>query len=251
MSRKTPAESTAKTKGKQAKTGKSADAQPEPLANSHADWEHIELDYRAGVKTLRQMANENGISEAAIRKRAKREGWTRDLSVRIKAKADELVRKEAVRSEVRTERTASERAVVEANAQAIATIRLSHREDIRRQRDLGRTLLEELERISRHETLQYLDQMGELLTNAGDKNMEKMLEVLTRITSIPGRIDSFKKLAEAVRIVIELERKAFNMDDDDDRPADTLLELLNTITTRNDSAFQPVAKDPEHETDDA
>lgn len=67
------------------------------------DWERIELDYRAGIKPLRQIASENGISEGAIRKRAKRDDWSRDLSVKIQTKAEELVRKDAVRSEVRTE----------------------------------------------------------------------------------------------------------------------------------------------------
>ena len=46
------------------------------------DWERIELDYRAGIKTLRQIAGENGITEGAIRKRAKRDDWDRDLSHR-------------------------------------------------------------------------------------------------------------------------------------------------------------------------
>ena len=60
------------------------------------DWERIELDYRAGVKTLRQIAEEHGISHVAITKRAKRDGWTRDLSAKIQSKAEELVTKELV-----------------------------------------------------------------------------------------------------------------------------------------------------------
>ena len=44
------------------------------------DWERIELDYRAGIKSLRQIADEGGITEGAIRKRAKRDAWERDLS---------------------------------------------------------------------------------------------------------------------------------------------------------------------------
>lgn len=66
-----------------------------------AHWPTIEADYRAGVKSVRQIAREHGLLEAAIRKRAKLEGWTRDLSAAIQAKADELVRNEAVRTEVR------------------------------------------------------------------------------------------------------------------------------------------------------
>ncbi len=45
-----------------------------------ADWERIALDYRAGIKTLRQIAEEHGITHGAINKRAKRDGWERDPS---------------------------------------------------------------------------------------------------------------------------------------------------------------------------
>ena len=65
-----------------------------------ADWERIELDYRAGVKTLRQIADEHGITHGAINKRAKRDGWERDLSDKIQRKPDALVSKAAVSTEV-------------------------------------------------------------------------------------------------------------------------------------------------------
>lgn len=51
-----------------------------PATKTAPDWEAIELDYRAGIKTLRQIAEENGITHGAINKRAKRDGWERDLS---------------------------------------------------------------------------------------------------------------------------------------------------------------------------
>lgn len=62
----------------------------------------IELDYRIGIKSLHQISGECGVTEGAIRKRAKRDHWTRDLSEMIKMKADFLVRKDAVRSVVRS-----------------------------------------------------------------------------------------------------------------------------------------------------
>jgi hypothetical protein len=41
------------------------------------DWERIEADYRAGVRTLRDIASEHGITHAGVMKRAKRDGWAR------------------------------------------------------------------------------------------------------------------------------------------------------------------------------
>lgn len=51
------------------------------------DWDRIEVDYRAGMKTLREIADEHNITEGAIRKRAKRDGWERDLAAKVRAKA--------------------------------------------------------------------------------------------------------------------------------------------------------------------
>ncbi|HAF1584281.1 TPA: hypothetical protein G8M18_001942 [Salmonella enterica] len=52
--------------------------------------------------SLREIASHHGISEGAIRKRAKRADWSRDLNARIQQKADDLVRKQEVRKTVRT-----------------------------------------------------------------------------------------------------------------------------------------------------
>lgn len=48
------------------------------------DWQAIQLDCRRGIKSMRQVAREHGISHTAIQKRAKKEGWTRDLAERFK-----------------------------------------------------------------------------------------------------------------------------------------------------------------------
>ncbi len=41
------------------------------------DWAEIERDYRSSSMSVREIARWYGITEAAIRKRAKRDGWTR------------------------------------------------------------------------------------------------------------------------------------------------------------------------------
>jgi hypothetical protein len=44
------------------------------------DWEAVEKDYRIGAKTLREMADIYGISHVAIKQRADKFEWSRDLS---------------------------------------------------------------------------------------------------------------------------------------------------------------------------
>lgn len=177
-----------------------------------ADWDKIELDYRAGIKSLRQLGTEHGISEGAIRKRAKRDEWTRDLSERIQDKAEQLVRKEAVRKEVRAERAASEREVVDANAQAVADIRLAHRRDISRARRVTNALLDELEQQTDPETVQLLEQLGELLYAPDDKGRDKLNELYQAVISLPERSKTMKVLAESLAKLVDLERAAFGMD---------------------------------------
>lgn len=46
------------------------------------DWERIELDYRAGVKSLREIAEGSGVSHVGISKRAKRNHWERAAPVK-------------------------------------------------------------------------------------------------------------------------------------------------------------------------
>ncbi|MDH2234148.1 hypothetical protein N5K37_29965 [Delftia tsuruhatensis] len=183
------------------------------------DWERIELDYRAGIKTLRQIADQHGITEGAIRKRAKRDEWTRDLSGRIQDKAEQLVRKEAVRSEVRKERTASEREVVDANARAVADVKLAQRTHIQRASTVAMSLLAELEEQTTNPALfEEIEQVlagqakGEALTASA---RTKLQDGMSKAMSLSSRSSTMRSLAESLRILITLERQAYGMRDGD------------------------------------
>lgn len=184
-------------------------AAPGPVA---VDWERIELDYRAGIKVLRQIAGENGISEGAIRKRAKRDDWTRDLSERIQEKADQLVRNEAVRNLVRKESSVSERVLVEANAQDQASVRLSHRKDIQRKRAIVASLMDELEAQVGPDNAAVLADLGVMLRNPDENGQDKLNDLYRRVISLPERARTAKTLAETLRITVDMERQAFGMD---------------------------------------
>lgn len=181
-------------------------AQPKKAA---PDWERIEAEYRAGVLSIREVAAQHGITDTAIRKRAARDGWARDLSKRIQDKAEALVRTAEVRSQVRTESANSDRLIVEANAEVIANIRLSHRKDISRSRTLAMALLGELEQQTGN--LDLFEKLGELLRAPDDKGMDRLNDLYQKIISTPGRIDGMKKLAETLKNLIGLEREAYGL----------------------------------------
>ena len=176
------------------------------------DWEKIELDYRAGIKTLRQIAEENGITHGAINKRAKRDGWERDLSEKIQSKADALVSKALVSKAVSMETKVSERQVIEVAAQAVADVRLAHRRDIHRARNLANALLDELEKQTDPITLALLTDLGELLRNPDDKGMDKLNDLYHAIIALPERSKTMKVLVESLQKLVDMERTAFGMD---------------------------------------
>lgn len=184
-----------------------ANAKPAP------DWEKIEADYRAGVLSLREIADANpGVNHVAIARRAKRDGWSRDLSAKIRAKADALVTDQAVTADVTPRRAISEREIIDANAQAIVSVRLSHRKDIQRSRRITMGLLEELEQQTGADNVALLEQMGELMRSEDDKGQDKRNDLYRKIISLPGRAKTMKDLGESLRVLVTLERQAFGLD---------------------------------------
>jgi hypothetical protein len=177
------------------------------------DWERIELDYRAGIKTLRQIADDQGITHGAINKRAKRDGWSRDLAAKIQQKANDLVSKATVSIAVSKETRIAEKDVVEANAHAIATVRLSHRQDIRRSRSIVMRLMDEMELQSGPENAAMLSDLGEMLRNPDDKNQDKLNDLYQKIVSLPSRAKTMRDLGESLRVLVTLEREAFGLSD--------------------------------------
>lgn len=182
------------------------------------DWERIEQLYRAGVLSLREIAIAcPGPNHVAIARRAKKFGWVQDLSAKIKAKANDLVTRQAVTADVTAERAVSDKAVIEINAQAIASIRMAHRGDIARGRRLTNKLLDELEGLTDNREL--FDQLGELMRDPDDNGFDKRNDLYGKVISLPGRSKTMKEMAETLKTLVTLERQAFNLDEaEGDRP---------------------------------
>ncbi|WP_438455320.1 hypothetical protein [Vreelandella venusta] len=174
------------------------------------DWERIEYDYRAGVLSIREIASQHGITHTAINKRAKKEGWERDLKAKIKAKADALVSKREVSTEVSTKRAETEREIIESNAEAIANVRMAHRGDISRSRRLTNKLLEELELLTDNREL--YEELGDLLRDPDDNGMDRINDLYQKVVSLPTRTKTMKELAETLKTLVSLERQAYDLD---------------------------------------
>lgn len=182
----------------------------------------IELDYCAGIKPLRQIGKENGLSHTAVGKMAKERGWVRDLKARTQAKADDKVARAAVSTEVSRQKAATESQIVEVNAELQKQIRLEHRTDIKRGRGLFGALLDELEAAGVNaERLQDLydtltdPAQGAKLTKGELDAINKGRELLAKTLSLPSRIDSAKRLTEMLEKLVKMERQAFGISEEE------------------------------------
>lgn len=183
------------------------------------NWIAIEAEYRAGIKSNVEISASHGVGEAAIRKRAKQNGWERNLRERIQMAVEEKVARTAA---------AEGQDVIEANANALATVELTQRQDIRNLREMVALLAEECRAQVKNPA--DFDKLGELMAkDDGEGTVDKLNELYRKVVSMPGRISSVKQLAETLKILIELERKVLRMDQGTGQKNTSVDDLLRRI----------------------
>lgn len=202
------------------------------MTTKQPDWERIEQLFRAGLLSVREIAAACGVSHTAINKRSKAEGWDRDLNAKIKAKADSLVSKREVSTKVSTETLATERGIVEANAEVIADIRLAHRGDISRSRRLTNKLLDELEALTDEQgTIKQLIAQLKDGDHEDGEAMSDMLALANKMGALPTRTKTMKELAETLKTLVVLERQAYGLDEKEkSADADDLSSLMDELS---------------------
>lgn len=238
-----------------------AGSTPPASAGTSPNWATIEVDYRAGVKSLRAMAEEHGITHGAINKRAKRDGWTRDLTAKIQARADELVSRAAVSTEVSTAKAVTEQVVVEVNASLQAQTKLLQRGDAGKLRRLCEQL--EAELFAAGSDAEALRAAVATLAEAADQPPEVELEPqphggalkrshaaeearalavaeIGKLTSVHGRLLSARRLGDLLEQLHRMECRVLGIKDNG-LSADPLSELLTELGKRRTSL--PIVED--------
>lgn len=191
------------------------------------DWDGVEIQYRAGIRSLMDIAKEYGVSDAGILKRAKTKGWTRDLKDKIKAKADAKVRAAVVREKVSDEKAVSETLTVDANAELQFQVRIKHRKGLERLSAIQGKLINHLESVA--DNLHDLTQVIADLRNPDENGQDKANDRLRKAMDRSVVIDDLKKLAEVDEKVRKGEREAHGIDDDErsGSPIDAILAKIN------------------------
>lgn len=179
------------------------------------DYERIEPDWRAGIKSPAQMAAEYteetgvSVSHAAIIKHFRKLGVPRDLTAKVQAKAESMVMQAMVTGKVTAETTVKDSVIIARGAEDVANVRITHRQDINKARGLVMAMFDELG--AEMGVLPDLLELGEVMRRPDKNGVDKLNDLYNKIISLPGRVDSGKKLTEALKNLIGLEREAYGL----------------------------------------
>jgi hypothetical protein len=190
------------------------------------DWEAIERAYRAGALSIRAIAERHGVSDTAIRKRAKAGNWERDLSEQVRKE----VRNKLVRGEVRDDQPANpenDAEIIEEAAQEGATVVRSHRRDIRKATNLADLLMDDL-----LQTIRKREEIKDAIEDETreDKNGMRRASMLAAV-ALPSNAKTLFQLSSAMKNLQILERQAFGLDDKDTpTDSDELSKLMDELS---------------------
>ena len=205
-------------------------------------WTMIEIEYRAGIRSLREIGEQFGITASAVAQYANKRNWERDISARAKLKAAEIVREEEMR--LRTITPDIEEKLAEQNAKILASVQINQRSDVSRAREIVMNLFAELEQISGSEKAEILSRLGELVQSG---ESAKMKRAYREIISLPSRVKLVKDLSDALKTLITLERTVYGLEDIKEEKGDPLTDLIVRITTSNNNTLMPVDEDSEYD----
>ena len=190
----------------------------------HPDWPEIEQEYRAGVYSIREIGRRHGISDTAIRARARERAWERDLSDDVRRAARRAIL--ADQAGVRTERSRepgsqtagaqcapdpeADAEIVEGATNTTVEVDRSHRSGLRRLRDLSDKLMVILEDLVA--SGQMVEQPPK---DATPEQMTAWLARNNRTLLVLGRGDTAvtvaTKLVAVMAKVVELERQVYGI----------------------------------------
>lgn len=225
-------------------TPKSTDLNPVP-------WDKIEPHFKAGIRSVKSISTEFGVSRAAIYKHAEKQRppWIRSLKPQIIERAAELVTQQPFEGVTPIGYSATESQTIEVNAQALAIVQHAHRTIAGKARAIGTQLLTELGTATNEPEL--FARVAEFLalteTEEPDTAMRQdMADVQALLAQLPRRVGVFKTLIEALSKVQGMEREAFGLNAEDGTGGNRFTVIVKDYTGQGSGL---VAK-PADESDD-
>ena len=187
------------------------------------DWEQVAIDYRAGILTDRQIGDKHGRSYGAIQQYAKKHGIERNLTKRVAERtATKLAKAELVKETSQKGLKLTQEQAIEFASEVQATIVIKQQGRIGRNLKVAAALIDELE--SQTIDRELYDKLAEMMRAPDANGMDKLNDLYRKVISTPSRIDSHKKAVETEKMLIAMERQAFNIGDVPPAPELTVLE---------------------------
>jgi hypothetical protein len=164
------------------------------------DWEAVERDYRATQMTLRELGTKHGCDHSAIKRKADKLQWSRDLGSAV--------------------RQATNAALIESTVTSVAN---------KAQQGVTNAVLAAAE-VNKQIILSHRDRLRQMQADA-DLVRWKLLQMVDMVSDVKEAatlVGAFESSARTGRIVIEAERKAFGLDElqpEEVKPTDESKEL--------------------------
>jgi hypothetical protein len=191
-----------------------------------SDWSMVEIDYRAGLLSDRQIGEKYGVSHGSIQQQAKKRGWARNLTGRSIAKAEEkLARHELASKLASKDSIATERQLVEATSELMFSVVVAQRSDIKRARATVQRLWELVDVELGHP--EELANLGDLMTSPDESGQDKLNDLYQAAIGLPQQIKNVKLLADALKVLIELERRVLKIDEQPDDPLEGVSKMTD------------------------
>ena len=114
------------------------------MAKRH-DWELIEREYRTGRFSLAQLEARHGVNRSNISRRARKEGWKKDLSGRVRERTQEKIARVSLPPEAQEALDEQDDAIIEFAANENAAVVKGHRTTLERWRGITNRYAEILE----------------------------------------------------------------------------------------------------------
>lgn len=193
---------------------------PAPKRLLQPDWQWIEREWTADLKSTREIARESTaagrkVSHVAIDKKAKKLGWVkRDLPAAVRKKVEAKLAAAAAReiSSVTTPGASDDQIVEAAAEQGVSIVQL-HRQGIRRARELAGLMFDQLSETSKD--LKEIEAAIEEAVESQDKEAKAKAERRARLLKtigLPARASVLRELTQAMRGLVAMERQAYNID---------------------------------------
>ncbi|WP_110647598.1 hypothetical protein [Salinicola peritrichatus] len=179
------------------------------------DWEAIEADYRTGRFSLQQLADKHGPSKTQVARRAREEGWEKDLTRSVQQRTREkLTRRESDLPDT------PECEIVERAATENAAVVYGHRATLAHWRGIS-------ERFAKRLTEQLDQGYRTAILNGNLVELDLDLEYIGKcINHGTG----------AVERVIRMERTSYGLDaDNGEEEGKTLQELMGELKERENA----------------